>query len=66
MRGLYVGYPEVRSARCHVVLSLEEEFAPQSNVRRVKVSMLDCSGGRVLASAVLLDVEISFIVDVDL
>ncbi|MBT2519803.1 nucleoside hydrolase [Arthrobacter sp. ISL-28] len=28
MRGLYAGYPEVKGARCRVVLSLEEEFAP--------------------------------------
>jgi purine nucleosidase len=28
MRGLYAGYPEVRGARCRVVLSLEEDFAP--------------------------------------
>ena len=28
MRGLYAGYPEVKGARCRVVLSLEEDFAP--------------------------------------
>jgi purine nucleosidase len=28
MRGLYAGYPEQSGARCRVVLSLEEEFAP--------------------------------------
>ncbi|TDL33716.1 nucleoside hydrolase [Arthrobacter nitrophenolicus] len=28
MRGLYAGYPDVRGARCRVVLSLEEDFAP--------------------------------------
>ena len=27
-RGLYAGYPEVKGARCRVVLSLEEDFAP--------------------------------------
>lgn len=28
MRGLYAGFPPVKGARCRVVLSLEEEFAP--------------------------------------
>ncbi|MDR6794768.1 inosine-uridine nucleoside N-ribohydrolase [Pseudarthrobacter oxydans] len=28
MRGLYAGYPEVEGARCRVVLSLEDDFAP--------------------------------------
>jgi purine nucleosidase len=28
MRGLYAGYPPVAGARCRVVLSLEEDFAP--------------------------------------
>ncbi|TQJ40092.1 purine nucleosidase [Arthrobacter sp. SLBN-112] len=28
MRGLYAGYPPVKGARCRVVLSLEEDFAP--------------------------------------
>ena len=28
MRGLYAGYPEVQGARCRVVLSLQEDFAP--------------------------------------
>jgi purine nucleosidase len=28
LRGLYAGYPPVRGARCRVVLSLEEDFAP--------------------------------------
>jgi len=28
MRGAYAGYPEVAGARCRVVLSLEEDFAP--------------------------------------
>lgn len=28
MRGLYAGYPPVSGARCRVVLSLEEDFAP--------------------------------------
>ena len=28
MRGLYAGYPTVPGARCRVVLSLEEDFAP--------------------------------------
>jgi purine nucleosidase len=28
MRGLYAGFPPVKGARCRVVLSLEEDFAP--------------------------------------
>jgi purine nucleosidase len=28
LRGLYAGYPPVQGARCRVVLSLEEDFAP--------------------------------------
>ncbi|MCQ6269129.1 nucleoside hydrolase [Pseudarthrobacter sp. R1] len=28
LRGLYAGYPEVQGARCRVVLTLEEDFAP--------------------------------------
>jgi purine nucleosidase len=28
MRGLYAGYAPVKGARCRVVLSLEEDFAP--------------------------------------
>ena len=28
MRGLYAGFPPVPGARCRVVLSLEEDFAP--------------------------------------
>jgi purine nucleosidase len=28
LRGLYAGYPPVKGARCRVVLSLEEDFAP--------------------------------------
>ncbi|KIC65714.1 nucleoside hydrolase [Pseudarthrobacter phenanthrenivorans] len=28
LRGLYAGFPPVKGARCRVVLSLEEEFAP--------------------------------------
>ncbi|WP_396020096.1 hypothetical protein [Arthrobacter sp. ISL-85] len=28
VHGLYAGYPEVKGARCRVVLSLEEDFAP--------------------------------------
>ncbi|MEW1921878.1 nucleoside hydrolase [Pseudarthrobacter oxydans] len=46
MRGLYAGYPAVKGARCRVVLSLEEDFAP-----RLVETLLGCFEGTTAALA---------------
>lgn len=47
MRGLYAGYPPVKGARCRVVLSMEEEFAPH-----LVETLLDYSEGTTAAELV--------------
>ncbi|ELT44420.1 nucleoside hydrolase [Arthrobacter nitrophenolicus] len=50
MRGLYAGYPEVRGARCRVVLSLEQDFAPHLVETLLgHFSMVESAGSLVVA-----------------
>ena len=49
LRGLYAGYPPVAGARCRVVLSLEEDFAP--HLVETLLGLLEDTTGELAAAA---------------